>query len=289
MATPAHCAYCFESLVATFEGRKPLPLFQVDKLWTEYRGNEEVEEDDDTDMTEADGEDEGSTSSSRVPAISRLLNAVTPASNSSSSSLTSKASRSTQPSSSSSRTSLSSRSNISPDDSYPLFITWNTISARSGQKSLRGCIGTFEPQSLESGLRNYALTSAFEDSRFAPIPASQLPQLQCCVTLLTNFSTPTRDPMAWEIGRHGIRISFSYHGRRFGATYLPDVAKEQGWTKEEAIVSLMRKAGWSGKKDEWRRVMGLELVTYEGKKVSLNYDEFKEWKDWCEAKGVPPK
>jgi AMME syndrome candidate gene 1 protein len=40
----------------------------------------------------------------------------------------------------------------------PLFVTWNTVSSR-GHKTLRGCIGTFEPQELESGLRSYALTS----------------------------------------------------------------------------------------------------------------------------------
>jgi AMMECR1 domain-containing protein len=37
-------------------------------------------------------------------------------------------------------------------------VTWNTVS-RSGNKSLRGCIGTFEAQELDEGLRNYALTS----------------------------------------------------------------------------------------------------------------------------------
>ncbi|CAD0106603.1 unnamed protein product [Aureobasidium uvarum] len=279
MATKAHCAYCFESLVASFEGRQPLSLSQVEQLWTEQPGREEEDA-----ATNLDGEDdETEPNTSRVPAISRLLNSDTPTSNSSSSSLTSR-STSTQASTSSSRTSLSSRSNISPSDSYPLFVTWNTISPRSGQKSLRGCIGTFAPQLLEKGLADYALTSAFEDSRFPPIASSQLPQLQCCVTLLTNFSNPSRDIMAWEVGKHGIRISFSYHGRKLGATYLPDVAREQGWTKEEALVSLMRKAGWSGRKDEWRKVASsMELVTYEGKKVDLEYAEFKEWSDKVKA------
>ncbi|KAI4751693.1 hypothetical protein E4T52_15887 [Aureobasidium sp. EXF-3400] len=270
MATKVHCAYCFESLVASFERRKPLSLSQIEELWTE-------EEDGTTEV-----DDEPDSSTSRVPAISRLLNSGTPTSNSSSSSLTSRstsASTSTPASTSSSRTSLSSRSNISPSDSYPLFVTWNTVSPRSGQKSLRGCIGTFAAQPLEKGLADYALTSAFEDTRFPPIPMSQLPQLQCCVTLLTNFSNPTRDILAWEVGKHGVRISFTYQGRKLGATYLPDVAKEQGWTKEEALVSLMRKAGWSGRKDEWRKVAaGMELVTYEGKKVDLEYAEFKEWR-----------
>lgn len=44
------------------------------------------------------------------------------------------------------------------EEQYPLFVTWNAISSR-GHKSLRGCIGTFEPQDLSSGLENYALTA----------------------------------------------------------------------------------------------------------------------------------
>lgn len=166
-----------------------------------------------------------------------------------------------------------------------MFITWNTVSS-SGNKSLRGCIGTFEPQQLEDGIRSYATTAAFDDHRFSPITKDLMPKLQCCVTLLTNFSAPTKDPLDWTIGVHGIRISFTYHGRRHGATYLPDVALEQGWTKEEAIVSLMRKAGWTGRKEDWRRVLGLELVRYEGKKVSLEYDGYKQWKDWVNQRGV---
>ncbi|KAI4843166.1 hypothetical protein E4T44_06890 [Aureobasidium sp. EXF-8845] len=258
MATKAHCAYCFEALVASFERRKPLSLSQVEDLWAEQSGKEEED-------GTRDAHDELNSSTSRVPALSRLLNSDTSTTNSSSSSLASPASTP------SSRTSLSSGSNISPSDSYPLFVTWNTVSPRSGQKSLRGCIGTFAPLPLEKGLADYALTSAFEDTRFSPIPSSELPRLQCCVTLLTNFSNPTRDIMAWE-------------GRKLGATYLPDVAKEQGWTKEEALVSLMRKAGWSGRKDEWRKVAaGMELVTYEGKKVDLEYAEFKEWREKVSA------
>ncbi|KAI4843024.1 hypothetical protein E4T44_06974 [Aureobasidium sp. EXF-8845] len=274
MATKAHCAYCFEALVASYERRKPLSLSQVEDLWAEQSGTEEE------DGTTYAHDDLNSTTS-RVPALSRLLNSDTPTTNSSSSSLTSP---STQASTPSSRTSLSSGSNISPSDSYPLFVTWNTVSPRSGQKSLRGCIGTFAPLPLEKGLADYALTSAFEDTRFSPIPSSELPRLQCCVTLLTNFSNPTRDIMAWEVGKHGIRISFPYQGRKLGATYLPDVAREQGWTKEEALVSLMRKAGWSGRKDEWRKVAaGMELVTYEGKKVDLEYAEFKQWREKISA------
>ena len=80
---------------------------------------------------------------------------------------------------------------------------------------------------------------------------------------------------------HGLRISFTDKGRRYGSTHLPDVAAEQGWSKEEALVSLMRKAGWSGRKSEWTRV-GVRVVRYQGKKVGLGWREWKEWRDWVE-------
>jgi AMMECR1 domain-containing protein len=41
---------------------------------------------------------------------------------------------------------------------YPLFVTW-----MKGGK-LRGCIGTFSPEPLISGLQEYALTSALRDN-----------------------------------------------------------------------------------------------------------------------------
>jgi uncharacterized protein (TIGR00296 family) len=166
------------------------------------------------------------------------------------------------------------------DEAHPLFVTWNTISRGSHERRLRGCIGTFEPLSLSTGLSSYALTSAFDDTRFAPISKRELPSLECAVTLLTNFES-VEDPMDWEVGAHGLRISFTDKGRRYGSTYLPDVAREQGWTKEETLVSLMRKAGWGGRKSEWRNVK-IKVVRYQGKKVSLGWDEWKAWRDWVE-------
>lgn len=45
-----------------------------------------------------------------------------------------------------------------PPPPRPLFVTWSKIS-RSGVRNLRGCIGTFDAQPLETGLRSYALTA----------------------------------------------------------------------------------------------------------------------------------
>jgi AMMECR1 domain-containing protein len=112
----------------------------------------------------------------------------------------------------------------------------------------------------------------------------ELPSLECSVTLLTDFE-PVSDPMDWQLGTHGLRISFTASGRRYGATYLPDVAREQGWTKDETIVSLMRKAGWGGHKSEWRKVPDLKVTRYQGKKSSLTYSEWRDWRDWVVENG----
>ncbi|PNS21251.1 hypothetical protein CAC42_1030 [Sphaceloma murrayae] len=277
MATQVHCAYCFEVLSATFDRRTPLTLAQVEELWEEYQA---IISADDTPMIE---------DSAKPAAISRLLNPSpsSSSSKSSSSSLTTlRSSASSTPATPSSKSSsISSFLRPAKEPSHPLFVTWNTVS-KSGHKSLRGCIGTFEPLPLSNGLKSYALTSAFEDHRFNPIPVSLLPSLQVCVTLLTNFSEPDSDPLNWTIGEHGIRLSFTDKGRRYGSTYLPDVAKEQGWGKEETIVSLMRKAGWTGRREEWRNVRGLEIVRYEGKKVEMEFGDWDEWRGWVRAKGA---
>lgn len=88
--------------------------------------------------------------------------------------------------------------------------------------------------------------------------------------------------MDWTVGTHGLRISFTDRNRRFGSTYLPDVAREQGWTKEETMVSLMRKAGWSGRSSDWRNVKDLNVVRYRGHRHELSYEEFDEWRDWVQ-------
>lgn len=41
----------------------------------------------------------------------------------------------------------------------PLFVTWKKRTHSPGHLALRGCIGTFDPKPLETGLRDYALTA----------------------------------------------------------------------------------------------------------------------------------
>lgn len=259
MASTKHCLYCFESLAAHLEQRESLSLADIDKLYPEYRNSQHAE------------------AKKLIPALSRLANS----SGESTSSLPSSASSiSLEPDTPNTSTSSLPGERDAITES-PLFVTWNTVSSRSGNTNLRGCIGTFEAQELEDGLSSYAITSAIHDTRFNPISKRELPSLEVAVTLLTDFED-CDDAMDWELGTHGIRISFRDGGRRYGSTYLPDVAPEQGWTKEETMVSLIRKAGWMGKKDKWHD-LDLKVVRYQGKRIDLRYPEFKQFREWVDA------
>jgi uncharacterized protein (TIGR00296 family) len=129
---------------------------------------------------------------------------------------------------------------------------------------------------LLDGLRKYAVTSAFEDHRFDPIHHSEVKHLQCGVSVLHEFED-VGDPFDWEIGKHGIQITFvdpkSHSNRR--ATYLPEVAHEQGWTHQEALDSLIRKAGYKGSVSSSLRSK-VQLTRYQSSKVTLAYDSYKE-------------
>jgi uncharacterized protein (TIGR00296 family) len=280
MATVEHCLFCFETLSATLEKRSPLTLPQVQALWEEYRKTTE-EEDQEDQETEASSSTPGGPL--RNPAVQRLSDSSPSGSSTPSSSSSSSLEPSTTVTTPASSTNSISSKRSSELTEYPLFVTWNTVSPRTHEHSLRGCIGTFEALPLATGLSSYALTSALDDHRFSPISPRELPSLAVSVTLLTDFET-AQDAMDWELGVHGIRISFYARNRRYGACYLPDVAPEQGWTKEETIVSLMRKAGWSGRKEKWAEVSDLKVVRFQGLAESLGYGEFRRWREWVEGR-----
>ncbi|ROT42747.1 hypothetical protein SODALDRAFT_326904 [Sodiomyces alkalinus F11] len=293
MASVEHCLYCFETLASRLEKRRGFSLPEVQKLCREYAKTPASE-----------GSIGSSFNKKQLPAFRRLAN---PSSDTGSASSGSSMSLATE-TSATSLESLPDAADITDNDEAegeggeeeeveeeeekeddelitesPLFVTWNTVSRRSAHRSLRGCIGTFEAQKLDLGLAEYALTSAIHDTRFPPVERNELPELEVAVTLLTDFEE-CDDAMDWTLGVHGLRISFTYHGRRYGATYLPDVAVEQEWTKEETLVSLMRKAGWMGRRDRWRDVE-LKVVRYQGKKVSIEYAEYLKWYEWARKNG----
>lgn len=148
-----------------------------------------------------------------------------------------------------------------PNDKAPIFVCFKT---KDGD--LRGCIGNFSPAPLHEQLKRYAYAAAFEDSRFSPMKEKELPGIVCTVNLLHSFE-PATDAFDWHVGKHGIQIVFN----KYRGTFLPAVADEQGWTKEETLKHLLRKAGYNGTVSE-EVFRGTQVVRYQDSAAKISYD-----------------
>lgn len=157
--------------------------------------------------------------------------------------------------------------------SCPVFITWKKLDDH-GEFRLRGCIGTFAPLPLRDALIYYSLESAFRDSRFPPITLTEVDRLVCTVSVLVNFDANAVDILDWDIEKHGIRIQFSVGKRNYGATYLPGVASEQGWSKDRTIGELVKKSGYRDAMTPELRSK-IQLTRYEALKITCSYAEYQ--------------
>lgn len=112
---------------------------------------------------------------------------------------------------------------------------------------LRGCIGSLEAvDPLYLSVHKNALAAALHDYRFAPLRPAELAALEVHVSILSpNRAIATIEE--FTLGAHGIILSKG--GRR--AVFLPEVALEQGWTREETLSYLSRKAGLPA--DAWKQ------------------------------------
>lgn len=151
---------------------------------------------------------------------------------------------------------------------FPLFVTWN-LKQRDGTFGLRGCIGNFAHLDLHKGLYQYAKIAAFEDGRFSPISRREFESLQVGVSLLADFEEAA-DWQDFEIGKHGIRVYY----KSYSATYLPEVAKDQGWDHQQTIESLLRKAGFKGSVTNHIK-SSLRIERYQSSKAYLSFDEWR--------------
>ncbi|MFH1476655.1 MAG: AmmeMemoRadiSam system protein A [Verrucomicrobiota bacterium] len=111
---------------------------------------------------------------------------------------------------------------------------------------LRGCIGSLTPvEPLFLSVHHNAVNAAMHDHRFSPVQNAELPDITVDVSILS----PIRDipnPDAFKLGQHGIILGLG----PARAVFLPEVAIEQSWTKEETLAHLSQKAGLSA--DAWR-------------------------------------
>jgi uncharacterized protein len=131
---------------------------------------------------------------------------------------------------------------------------------------LRGCIGIPEPVfSLAEALPK-AAASACHDPRFHDLT---LREARGCTVEVTVLTTPVelkfkdKDEMLSqiELGRDGVIME--YMGRR--ALFLPQVAPEQGWNKQQMFDALSFKAGLN--RDAWRKE-GVRVWNFKGEAFS---------------------
>ena len=112
--------------------------------------------------------------------------------------------------------------------------------------NLRGCIGRMVPdRPLAELVGAMALQSAFEDPRFGPVTSRELADLEVEISVLTPMKQVS-GPNDIVIGRDGVLLQ--QKGR--SAVFLPQVAPEQGWGRDEMLDNLSQKAGLPAK--AWR-------------------------------------
>jgi len=111
---------------------------------------------------------------------------------------------------------------------------------------LRGCIGEIFPSNeIWKVVREHAYNAAFRDSRFSPLSKSELDGLEIEISVLSQPALVD----SWEdieLGRHGVVLSKDGSN----AVFLPQVAPELGWSREEMLSHLAVKAGLAP--DAWQ-------------------------------------
>jgi len=109
-------------------------------------------------------------------------------------------------------------------------------------KRLRGCIGNLTAsQELYLTIRDMAVESAVDDPRFVPLKLSELKEIKIEISVLSPLEKiDSADKII--LGRHGVMVR---KGSASGV-FLPQVATETGWSKEEFLNRLcVDKAGIS--------------------------------------------
>ena len=106
--------------------------------------------------------------------------------------------------------------------------------------ALRGCIGNIIGQEpLYETVRDMAVAAASQDPRFTPVTAAELKDIDVEISVLSK-PRRVKDASEIQLGKHGVIVSRGDHQ----GVFLPQVADETGWSKEEFLSELCsQKAG----------------------------------------------
>ncbi|MFA5200437.1 MAG: AmmeMemoRadiSam system protein B [Candidatus Omnitrophota bacterium] len=105
---------------------------------------------------------------------------------------------------------------------------------------LRGCIGNLVGnQPIYLTVRDMAVEAAVDDPRFSPLSLKELKEVEIEISVLSPL-VRVKSADEIELGKHGVLVR---KGARSGV-FLPQVATETGWGKEEFLDNLCsHKAG----------------------------------------------
>jgi len=120
---------------------------------------------------------------------------------------------------------------------------------------LRGCIGYIEGiKPLYQAVIDNAINAAVHDSRFYPVSAEELPDIEIEISAMTPLKR-INNIEEIEVGTHGLVIVQGFAR----GVLLPQVATEYGWDRETFLQHVCLKAGLPP--DSWKKE-GVELYIF---------------------------
>ncbi len=143
------------------------------------------------------------------------------------------------------------------DRQQGVFVTLQRIDPAEieAEGKLRGCVGQVLPAyPIYQAVVEAAVAAAIHDGRFEPVKAAELDRLEVELTVL-SVPRPVASWKEIKLGTHGIVLEKD----RRRALFLPQVAPEQGWTLEQTLSALSRKAGLSP--DAWKEGAAISVFT----------------------------
>jgi len=166
---------------------------------------------------------------------------------------------------------LREKSNLSLSSISPSLIQSNPFLYEKGclfvtltkNNKLRGCIGFVEPIfSILEATKNASVSSAFNDPRFPPLTKDELSSIKIEISYLSPFEkilAKTKDELLSSItlGIDGILLKKG----PYSALFLPQVATEWGFSKEEFLANLCIKAGLNAK--AWQNISEMEFYKFQ--------------------------
>ena len=152
------------------------------------------------------------------------------------------------------------------------FVDYDYSSTRGGvavrfhtDRTERGCIAFYDGvDNLKAAVELAAVNAAFFDDRYPPLTRGELPDIDIEISLFDR-GEPMIHAMDFVPGIHSLRI----RGPGGHAIMQASLMTDNGWSKEEYLGAICRKAGL--RRDAWRDP-AYELVRYPTHTVTGKFD-----------------